>query len=111
MIARAEVTVSGSALRNNFRILKKKVPNLRLIPMVKADAYGHGATMAARTLLREKGLHAFGVASFREAVELRIEREVDLDVVASVGTVADALAVLDLHPDSVVIMDQPSGCR
>ena len=45
----------------------------------------------------------------REAVELRIEREVDLDVVASVGTVADALAVLDLHPDSVVIMDQPSG--
>ncbi len=72
MIARAEVTVSGSALRNNFRILKKKVPALRLIPMVKADAYGHGAAFAARTLLREKGLHAFGVASFREAVELRL---------------------------------------
>lgn len=45
----------------------------------------------------------------REAVELRIEREVDLDVVASVGTVADALPILDLHPDSVVIIDQPSG--
>jgi DNA-binding NarL/FixJ family response regulator len=45
----------------------------------------------------------------REAVELRIEREVDLDVVASVGVVADALPVLDLHPDSVVILDQPSG--
>ncbi len=72
MIARAEVIVSGSALRNNFRILKNKVPSLRLIPMVKADAYGHGASMAARTLLREKGLHAFGVASFREAVELRL---------------------------------------
>ena len=72
MIARAEVTVSGSALRNNFRILKKKVSKLRLIPMVKADAYGHGAAWAARTLLAEKGLHAFGVASFREAVELRL---------------------------------------
>jgi alanine racemase len=72
MIARAEVTVSGSALRKNFRILRSKVPALRLIPMVKADAYGHGAAWAARTLLREKGLHAFGVASFREAVELRL---------------------------------------
>lgn len=45
----------------------------------------------------------------REAVELRIEREVDLDVVASVGCVNDALVVLDLHPESVVILDQPSG--
>lgn len=72
MIPRAEVTVSGSALRNNFRILRNKVPGLGLIPMVKADAYGHGALKAARSLIREKGLHAFGVASFREAVELRL---------------------------------------
>jgi alanine racemase len=72
MTARARITVSGSALRNNYRILSSKVASLSLIPMVKADAYGHGAIEAARTLLKEKKLHGFGVATFREALELRL---------------------------------------
>jgi alanine racemase len=42
-----------------------------MLPMVKADAYGHGAVYAAKALLKEKKLHGFGVATLREAVELR----------------------------------------
>lgn len=72
MIARAQITISGSALRKNYQILSKKVPGLRLLPMVKADAYGHGAVEVAKALLHEKQLHGFGVASFREGVELRL---------------------------------------
>ena len=72
MIARANISISRSALRNNYRILSKKVPHLDLLPMVKADAYGHGAFYAAQSLLQEKKLYGFGVASFKEAVELRL---------------------------------------
>jgi DNA-binding NarL/FixJ family response regulator len=43
----------------------------------------------------------------REAVQLRLESEPDLDVVASVSAVADAVSVLRAHPDAVVVLDQP----
>jgi DNA-binding NarL/FixJ family response regulator len=43
----------------------------------------------------------------REAVQLRLENEPDLDVVASVSAVIDAVDVLRVHPDAVVVLDQP----
>lgn len=43
----------------------------------------------------------------REAVQLRLEREIDLDVVAAVAHVHDAVAVLGMHRDPVVVLDQP----
>ncbi|NDG84381.1 MAG: hypothetical protein EBX52_04990, partial [Proteobacteria bacterium] len=69
--SRTRITLSGQALKKNYRILSSKVPGLSLLPMVKADAYGHDAVFCARTLLGEKRLHGFGVATFREAVALR----------------------------------------
>jgi alanine racemase len=71
MTSRTTAEISKTALRNNYRILARKSGGLGMLPMVKADAYGHGAVYAAKTLLREKNLHGFGVATFREAVELR----------------------------------------
>lgn len=41
--------------------------------MIKADGYGHGATWAARTLMHEKNLYSFGVATIAEGVKLRTE--------------------------------------
>jgi len=69
--SRSRITLSAPALRSNYRILSSKVPGLSLLPMVKADAYGHDALFCARALLKEKKLHGFGVATFREAVALR----------------------------------------
>ncbi len=43
----------------------------------------------------------------REAVQLRLESEPDLEVVASVSAVADAVGILRVHPDAVVVLDQP----
>ena len=59
------------ALRSNFRRIKEKVgPQVKVLSMVKANAYGHGAIAVAQTLADE-GTDAFGVATLEEAVELR----------------------------------------
>lgn len=71
MISRTTAEISRSALRHNYRILAAKSGGLGMLPMVKADAYGHGAVYVARSLLKEKKLEGFGVATFREALELR----------------------------------------
>lgn len=71
MISRTTAEISGSALRNNYRILASKSGGLGMLPMVKADAYGHGAVYVAKSLIKERGLRGFGVATFREAMELR----------------------------------------
>lgn len=58
-------------LRNNVRELKQMVPpDCRLMPAVKADAYGHGAVPVARELAR-MGIRDFCVASVDEGIQLR----------------------------------------
>ena len=45
-------------------------PLRALMAVVKADAYGHGAVIAARALWRH-GVRAFAVATMEEGIELR----------------------------------------
>ena len=56
------------AIRANFRAVKAR-SNARVMAVVKADAYGHGAVPVARML--EPECTFFGVSSVAEAVELR----------------------------------------
>ena len=56
------------ALRDNYRFLKQTAGGKRLIAVVKADAYGHGAVEVARALGEAD---AFAVAAVGEAVALR----------------------------------------
>lgn len=59
------------ALRWNFRQIRSKVgTQVKVLAMVKANAYGHGAAAIAKALAAE-GSDAFGVATLEEAVELR----------------------------------------
>jgi alanine racemase len=57
-------------LRHNARVLQERLGETRLIAVVKADAYGHGALPVAR-VLQEDGVEHFGVATLPEAIELR----------------------------------------
>lgn len=57
-------------LRFNFREIRKKIAPARLIPVVKADAYGHGAVSIAQCLVAE-GADMLAVAQFQEAMALR----------------------------------------
>jgi alanine racemase len=59
------------ALAANYRAVREAVgPDVGVMGVVKADAYGHGAAQCARRLERE-GAEWFGVATPEEAVALR----------------------------------------
>ena len=62
------------ALRRNYRLLRDMVTegnaNTRIIAVVKAEAYGHGAPECVRTLLSE-GCDYFAVSCIDEAVAVR----------------------------------------
>ena len=58
------------ALAHNFRLIQEKAGSAAVCAVVKADAYGHGDGMAARTLA-EAGAAWFAVSSLAEARHLR----------------------------------------
>jgi alanine racemase len=59
------------ALRENLAWLRHRVgPTVRIITVVKADAYGHGLKDIAR-LLMQSGTDVFGVANLTEAEAIR----------------------------------------
>jgi alanine racemase len=59
------------ALAANFQLVRRHVgPAVKVLAVVKANAYGHGAVECARRLERE-GAPWFGVATPEEAIELR----------------------------------------
>ena len=61
-----------SALRRNLdRMAARVAPGGRVLAVVKADAYGHGAVPVARALADHPGLWGFGVGDSQEALELR----------------------------------------
>ncbi|MGA2449148.1 MAG: alanine racemase [Polyangiaceae bacterium] len=65
---RAEINLE--ALRHNLRVVRDHAGGARVWPVLKADAYGHGAPAVARTLERA-GADGFCVALVEEGVELR----------------------------------------
>lgn len=72
------------AVEHNVRVLRRRCAPARLIAVVKADAYGHGAVPVARAALRA-GADMLGVAHVREALELR-EAGIDAPVLAWLHT-------------------------
>lgn len=70
---RMRAEISARALIGNYRAIQALVPGLSMLPMIKADAYGHGAAWAAKTLAREPGLYGLGTATLEEGAEVRAE--------------------------------------
>lgn len=67
----AWLEINIANLENNVCEIRKKVPeNIKLLGVVKADAYGHGSIMLAPTILAQ-GIDMLGVASIDEGVDLR----------------------------------------
>ena len=68
----AWLEIDLEALVGHVRVLEGLLPpGVRIQAVVKADAYGHGAVTVARTLV-EAGIEDLGVATFDEALELRL---------------------------------------
>jgi alanine racemase len=79
-----------AALRWNLRQIKAKIgPGTKILSMIKANAYGHGAPKVAKAL-EDEGAYAFGVATVEEALELR-----------QAGIRTPILVVAGAYPDQV----------
>ncbi|MCH8208599.1 MAG: alanine racemase, partial [Nitrospinae bacterium] len=60
-----------SALRKNFNAIRAALqPQVKIMAVVKADAYGHGAVPCAKAFL-EAGADCLGAGIIAEGIELR----------------------------------------
>lgn len=70
MYFRTEAAIDLDAAEHNFNITRAKLPeNVKLLCVIKADAYGHGAVPLAK--LFEGRADFYGVACIEEAIELK----------------------------------------
>ena len=100
---RPRAIIDLAALRNNYRYLKQQAGGNRLIAVVKADAYGHGAVEVARAL---PDADAFAVAAVGEAVALR-EAGIEQKILALGGFIrADELQTCIDHAIDPVLHHQ-----
>ncbi len=64
--------ISLDAISNNYEFFQQRVKPAQVIPVVKANAYGHGALAVTKHLYRELGVNFFAVATLEEAIELAV---------------------------------------
>lgn len=64
----AEINLDN--FRHNFREVKRLAPGKKILGVIKADGYGHGAVELAR-VLQEENADYFVVAIISEAIEIR----------------------------------------
>jgi alanine racemase len=78
------VIIDCPALQENYRSIQDIVgPSVRVMAVVKADAYGHGLVEAARSLYAA-GARTFGVAEAEEGITLR-EAGVEGEIIVLLG--------------------------
>lgn len=71
MRAHTRLEVNWATLAHNFEQVKKLAPKARVLPMIKADAYGHGLAPVGRFLAEEIKAEAMGVATLAEGESLQ----------------------------------------
>lgn len=69
---RVQAKVNLDAIRHNLLEIRKKLnDSTKLMAIIKADAYGHGAVPLAKSIGESGKIDYYGVAIIEEAVELR----------------------------------------
>jgi len=96
--------VDHQALRWNLRQISEKVgAGVKILCMVKANAYGHGAPEVSQTLA-SAGSDAFGVATLEEGVELR-HAGIRAPILVLAGAYGDQLDEFFAHSLTPVVHD------
>lgn len=91
--SRAWIELNAAALEHNVNFLRSRLPQFcRLMPAVKAEAYGHGAVIISRQLNR-LGVDAFCVACVSEGISLR-EANIQGDILVLGYTAPDDFPLL-----------------
>jgi alanine racemase len=70
MLQLSSMHLDLEALDHNVKVVQHIAAGRKVIAVVKADAYGHGAVAVSRHL--EKHVHAFAVAQPSEGIQLRL---------------------------------------
>ena len=104
--------IDQSAIRHNVRLLRGMIgPRTRLMAVIKANAYGHGALTTARNVLAA-GADALGVASLAEALELRAAGiDAPVLVLGYVPPAAVAAAIAQDLALTIFDSDQARACN
>jgi len=76
-------------LLRNYRKIRDSVQDASVMPVVKANAYGHGAVPIARALIHE-GVSTLSVFTIGEAIELR-ENDINCDILIFCRMTEDSL--------------------
>ena len=99
-----------TAFKHNLgRIRSLLEPQVKIMAVVKADAYGHGAVACARAAL-EAGADWLGVAILEEGVELR-KSGIDAPILVMGGIFPDEAEDLVHHGLSTSVSDSSLGCE
>jgi alanine racemase len=92
---RAWAEIDLDALAQNLATLRAENGGRRVLPVVKADAYGHGVIPIARRLLSE-GVEMLAVVALSEAAELRDAGVTSRILLLGAYTAGECEAILDL---------------
>ena len=108
----AWVEINIGNLEHNIKEIKKNVsPDMKLLGVVKADAYGHGSIMLAPTILAS-GVDMLGVASIDEGVDLRQAKiKCEILVLGAVPVWAIESAVQNDISISVFTQEHLTACK
>lgn len=99
-----KVEIDLKALRDNFLNIRQAVgPQVRVMAVVKADAYGHGLERTARALY-QAGARVFGVAETEEGAALR-QAGVEGEIIVLLGPCPDHYDDLIKYKLTPVVFD------
>lgn len=102
-----ELRIEAAALKNNLRAVKTRLaPGVKLLAVVKADAYGHGMIDAARVFLSE-GADGLCVAIAEEGIALR-EGGITADILVMGGASEAAARAAVEHGLAQTVYDIPT---
>lgn len=102
---RAWVEIDCASLQHNVAVIQEMLPQAcSLMAVLKADAYGHGAIVVAKTL-QKAGVRAFAVATVQEGVALR-KRGIRGTILVLGYTHPDALALIKRYRLEQTVVDE-----
>jgi alanine racemase len=97
-------------LYSNYKAVSEIIPDKVVIPVVKANAYGHGAVEVVRHLL-SKGVNFFAVSLIEEADQLRKEfNDIELLIMGIVHKEEFTHCAENNYTITISNIDQVDGC-
>ncbi|HZK76351.1 MAG TPA: alanine racemase, partial [Candidatus Kapabacteria bacterium] len=92
---------------SNLRFVRQQIgERARIMPIVKANAYGHGLEIIARAAIKSEEIDAFGVATEEEGARLR--RLTTLPILVLTGVAPDEIDAFLEHQLDFTLSDPES---